>query len=288
MKELKFQYLDNTESADIYILPIPLEKTVSYKQGTAYAPEAILEASNQLEYYEEDEKWCPLDYMTIQVAPMFDCDSDDMPALHQKLTETVKNIPKDNLLIGLGGEHAITPSLIQGRIDEPVSVIFLDAHADLREQYQGSIYSHACPAYRLWKDKHDLYLIGVRSIYKKEAELIEKEENIRLYTDREVHRNFPKLLEDLQKLKGPVWLSIDMDAFDPALVAGVGTPQPGGIHWFHALDILYAVIFNKNINLIGLDIVELVPDANKVSEMVAAKLVQKAISFWGKSKQFQL
>lgn len=280
-----FQSLPNSSitEADILILPVPWENTVCYKPGTAYAPEAILEATDQLEYYEEDVGWSPMQYLKVCVAPKV-----TTTAFHTNLVKVTAALPKNNLLIALGGEHSITPTLVQGRMPQTGTVVFLDAHADLRKSYQGSEYSHACPAYRILQQGHVLVMAGIRSLFETEVDCIASTDKITMFMDRSLRKpkHWNQFLKQLGNLQGQVWLSIDMDVFNPALVAGVGTPQPGGLDWYQVVEVLEAVFFNKNIELQGMDIVELVPEASHVAEMTAAKLIQKAISFWGKAYGF--
>lgn len=292
MTELKYQFLPNApiEEADILVLPIPIENTVCYKEGTANAPESIIRATEQLEYYEEDAAWSPLLHMKICVLDAFTCaDQEDQATLHQRLHNTVSVLPDNNLFIALGGEHSITPDIVSARMPKGGTIIQLDAHADLRKSYQGSHFSHACPMYRLREEQdHRIIMIGIRSLFEEEAQRIATDHKITAYTDRQLRHTsaWPPLLNELKKLHGDVWLTIDMDAFEPGLVPGVGTPQPGGILWHQAIDIFEALLYNPNINLKGLDIVELVPESTRVSEIVAAKLMHKALSFWGKAKGY--
>ncbi|MDM8565545.1 agmatinase [Candidatus Halobeggiatoa sp. HSG11] len=279
---MEFQLLTNSpvNDADILILPVPWEKTVCYKHGTALAPAAILEVTDQLEYYEEDIAWSPMKYMQVCVLESVAPHKDEIQ-FHANLINIVNKLPTDNLFIALGGEHSITPSLIKGRMPKNGSVIYLDAHADLRQSYQGSEYSHACAAYQILSQEHSLIMVGIRSVFEPEVQYLSE---ITTFMDRGL--NIEQVIKCINELTGPVWLTIDMDVFDPALVPGVGTPQPGGINWYQCLDILEAVFFNKNIELYGMDIVELIPEPSHVSETIAAKLMQKAISFWGKAKGF--
>jgi len=291
MPKLKYQFLPNAcpEAADILILPVPLENTVSYKEGTANAPEGIIRAGEQLEYYEEDAAWSPLLHMNISVLDAFSAKiNEDESTTHQRLYETVNALPQKNLLVALGGEHSITPAIVAARMPTPGTVIQLDAHADLRSQFNGSPYNHACPMHRIREQQHALIMIGIRSLTEEEALRINNDEDITAYMDRQLRHAsaWPSLLKSLSSLTGDVWLTIDMDAFDPGLIPGVGTPQPGGISWHQSIDILEAVIYNRNINLRGLDLVELTPEPTRVSEITAAKLIQKAISFWGKAHKY--
>lgn len=283
---LQFLEMPNapTEQADVLILPIPLERTVSFKPGTAEAPAAILDTSVQLEFYEEDAGWSPFKHLLVSVLPAF---ADDHTladaALHQTLSEQVARLPTNNLLIGLGGEHSLTPSLVQARMNEPGTVLFLDAHADMRTSYEGSRYNHACPVNRLLDQGHRVIMGGIRSIFESEVARIAREPRISLFLDRDLRGTdqWESFLQRINALEGPVYLSIDMDVFNPAVVPGVGTPQPGGFFWYQMIELLEALFSRKAIDLRGVDLVEMVPEPSRVSEMTAAKLLLKIISFWG-------
>lgn len=285
-----FLYLRNfpLEQADVVILPVPYEQTVSYRQGTGRGPAAILAASEQLEFYEEDAGWCPATYLKLCVLPPVSVDIEPEAAFHEHLHEQIRMLPGDNLFIALGGEHSITPEMVFARMPEGGTVVQIDAHADLRSDYQGSIYNHACPMYRLRQKGYELIQIGIRSLHAKEAELIESDRAITTYFDRHLQHpeRWQAMIRQLAGLSGPVWLTIDMDGFDPSLIAGVGTPQPGGLSWHQGLQILETLMFNDAIEMRGVDILELIPDATRVSEMMGAKLVQKCFSYWGRARGY--
>jgi agmatinase len=276
------------EQADILILPVPYEHTVTYQGGTRLGPKAILSASEQLEFYEEDRRWCPSRYLKSSVLPAVDVVADRQALFHERLFRTVDGLPRDNLLIALGGEHSITPELVFARMPEGGTVVQIDAHADLRPSYQGSIYNHACPMHRIRERGYELIQIGIRSLHADEARRMAEDPGIRVFFDRQLQQpgEWASLLSLLDELTGPVWLTIDMDGFDPGQVPGVGTPQPGGLGWHQGLNLLEALTNNRDIQLAGVDILELVPDAHRVSDMLAAKLMQKCISYWGKAQGF--
>lgn len=277
--------------ADVLLLPIPLERTVSFKPGTADAPKAILETTDQLEFYEEDAGWSPFKHLKLSVLPDFTDDKTLSDAdLHARLAEHVRTLPTDNLFIGIGGEHSLTPSLVEARMPEPGTVVFLDAHADMRSSYEGSRYSHACPVTRLLEQGHKIVMGGIRSVYESEVELVEKEPRISLFLDWDLRGKgqWDSFLQKMNALEGPVYLSIDMDVFNPAVVPGVGTPQPGGFFWYQMIELLESLFSRKEIDLRGVDMVELVPEPSRVSEMTSAKLLLKIISFWGYAKGFNL
>lgn len=288
---LQFLEMPNApiDKADVVILPIPLERTVSFKPGTAEAPRAIIETSVQLEFYEEDAGWSPFKHLLLSILPEFADDNSLSDAdLHKTLTDHVKALPKNNLFIGLGGEHSLTPSLVEARMTEPGTVIFLDAHADMRTSYEGSGYSHACPVNRLLDQGHKIVMAGIRSLFEGEVERIEKEPRISLFLDWDLRGKgqWESFLQRINSLEGPVYLSIDMDVFNPAVVPGVGTPQPGGFFWYQMIELLESLFSRKTINLRGVDLVEMVPESSRVSEMTAAKLLLKIISFWGMASGF--
>ena len=277
---MEYQELPNAkvEDADILILPFAYEKTVSSRGGTKNAPRSILEITEQIEYYEEDLEWSPMKHMNISVAPQIEKYKEV-----QKAIEDLKLTP-NKLFITLGGEHSITPMITKEMLPKGSTVVFLDAHADLRTSYLGEKYSHATPAHHLLAQGHKLVMAGIRSIYESEALRIKKDENIICFTDKalrkaEVREEF---LQTLRDLEGDVYLSIDMDGFDPAYVPSVGTPQPGGLSWYDAMDILEALFFNEKVVIQGVDMVELIPEASEVSQTFTAKLLQKIISHWGK------
>jgi agmatinase len=279
----------SVDTANVLVLPVPLERTVSFKPGTAQAPEAILRTTDQLEFFEEDAGWSPFKHMTISVLPAF-ADNPALPAAdwHDSLSHFVAALPKQNLFTALGGEHALTPSLVAGRMPEPGTVLFLDAHGDLRSSYEGSKYSHACPVFRLLEQGHQVVMAGIRSVFESEVELIDREPRVTLFMDWDLRGQgqWNAFLDKVRSLGGPLYLSIDMDVFSPSLVSGVGTPQPGGFSWYQMIETLEALFSRPKLDLRGVDLVELVPEASRVSEMVAAKLLQKIISFWGMAHNF--
>ena len=292
MSELRYQFLPNRplDRTDVMVLPVPHELTVSYRLGTRNGPEAILAATEQLEYYEEDGHWSPFKHMGVTVLSptekrLYEKDED----FHVRLREAVADLPRAPLLLALGGEHSITPPLVGARMPEPGTVVLIDAHADLRRTFEGSENSHACPMYHVREAGHRIVMAGIRSLFEEEAERIAGDDGIDCFRDRSIQRGdgWTRLMETLGGLSGPVYLTIDMDGFNPAEVAGVGTPQPGGLSWYQVLEIVDAVVGNANVDLRGADVVETVPEPNCVTDMLGAKLTQKIISAWGLRNGFR-
>jgi agmatinase len=283
---LQFLSMPNAsiEDADILILPIPLERTVSFKPGTANAPRAIMETTEQLESYEEDAGWSPFKHMKISVLPEYKDDKNAAEGeLYAGLAKHVMSLPGNNLFIGVGGEHSLTPSLVEARMPEPGTILFLDAHGDMRTRNKGSSFNHACPVNSLLDQGHKIVMAGIRSVHESEVDLVARESRITLFLDWDLRgkEQWESFLQKVNALEGPVYLSIDMDVFNPAVVPGVSTPQPGGFFWYQMIEVLEALFSRRSIDLRGVDLVELVPEPSRVSEMVAAKLLLKTISFWG-------
>jgi len=283
---MNYQLLPNAEieDSDIIILPFTYEDTVSSKVGTKDAPKGILEATAQIEYYEEELEWSPMKHMKVSVSPSID----KYEQVKERLSSFALNDKK--LLITLGGEHSITPMITKRILNSNATIVFLDAHADLRSSYLGVKYSHATPAFHLLEQGHKLVMAGVRSMFEDEAKRVKEDKNILFFSDRALQN--PKIkegfLNTLATLEGDVYLSIDMDVFNPAFVPSVGTPQPGGMDWYDSMDIVEVLFSNKNITIKGVDMVELIPEESTVSQTFAAKLLQKIISHWGKAKGFDL
>jgi len=283
-----FQALNNKkiEDADVVIFPLPFEKTVCGKLGTKFAPKEIIKHSMDIEYYEEELQWSPFNYIKIHTVQNFGF-INNFKELKKQVKKFIKQKINSQLLISLGGEHSITPFITYYLLPKKSTVIVFDAHADFRISYLNSKNNHACSVRNINKQNHNIVLIGVRSFFENEEKELKKN-NIKYFTDHKLQKSKIKkrLIKLLQNLSGNIYISIDMDVFTPALVPGVGTPLPGGIEWYFFNKLLKNIIMNKNINLIGIDIVELIPEDSKVSQITAAKIIQKIVSYWGYSTGF--
>ncbi|MEL7047611.1 MAG: arginase family protein [Pseudomonadota bacterium] len=303
-KPYRFQFLPGTplEACHVAMLPIAHEATVCGRKGTASGPEAIFQISGDLEYYEEEAGWSPFQHLRLHVAEeLRQKKKEDPEGFHDRIAKTAKsvlepstgaddgeNLTRTKLLIALGGEHSITPSVITGAMPKRGTVVVFDAHADLRTTYQGSIYSHACAVHRLRELGHRVVLIGLRSMAEFEAERIRSDKHILTILGREANDPVTRasLMSALHRLKGDVWVSCDMDAFDPSLVPSVGTPQPDGLDWAFVSRALEAVMTAPEAHVRGADVVEVIPEKSHVSQLVAAKLIQRIVSLWGKARGF--
>jgi agmatinase len=263
----------------VVIFPVPMEKTVSYLPGTAGGPARILEASRQVELYDPELDTSPY-RAGIHTAEPIDCRGDSAACL-EKIEAAVRALKGRAVPVCLGGEHTLTLGAVRAlrAAGEEFSVLQLDAHADLRESYGGSPFSHASVMRRVRELGVPLVSVGVRSLAREEADYIAAEQ-IPIYPGwKFADRDYP-WAEIAGALEEKVYISIDLDAFDPSQVPGVGTPEPGGLSWNQALD-LFRALRRSGKTLVGADLVELCPlDGSIVSEFFAARLLYKLIGYF--------
>ncbi|MEP0753488.1 agmatinase [Trichocoleus sp. Lan] len=275
------------DAARVVILPIPYEATTTYRNGCENGPDAILEASGQVEYYDEELDWeTGKDigiYTAESIADTRNGRSVSSEEMLQVTRETVSQMIADGkFVIGLGGEHSITTGLVEAYQkaypDEPFTVVQIDAHGDLRYEYEGSIHNHGCVMRRIVEMGLPTVQIGIRAICKEEADLI-KEKNLTVFRAREIATQPDWMERAIASIPTRrVFLTIDLDGIDPTLIPGVGTPEPGGLNWYSLLSFLRQVFQNHEV--IGCDVMELAPIVDSVvSEFTAAKLVYKLIGY---------
>jgi agmatinase len=266
------------ENSKVAIIPVPFEVSVSYGEGTANAPAAILEASHQVEFYDEELGCEPCD-VGISTENPVSVEGEPATVLERIESKVADITKKGKLPLVLGGEHSITPAAVRGvaSIDKDLTVVQLDAHADLRQEYDGTPLSHACAMARV-RESFPAVQIGIRSLSTPEAEWIRKD-GLSVFFAKEIHRN-PNWMEqaiDSIKTKN-VYVTIDVDAFDISIMPHTGTPEPGGLDWYQVTDFLGNLLQKKR--AIGFDIVELAPrEGGHASDFLVAKLAYKCIGY---------
>lgn len=285
MKQKQFLAIDPADfhdysSASVVILPAPYEHTSSYGLGSSKGPQAIIEASHFVEYYDEE-----LDIETIQHLNIFTENEIDFGDLInegalQKIEEATTRILSDNKFpVVLGGEHTCTLGVFKAIHSnfEDVSILQLDAHADLRKEYEGNKFSHASVMARINEMGVHIAQLGVRALSIEEAQEIEQNERIKTVFGHEVD-TADWADEILSHLTDNVFITIDADGFDPSIIPGTGTPEPGGLQWYPTLRFLRRVFEEKNV--VGFDIVECSPrEGETISEFNLAKLLYKLLGF---------
>ena len=274
------------EASRVVILPIPYEATTTYRKGCENGPDALLEASVQLEYYDDELDretcWDARIYTHSSIADTRDGQSVSAEKMLSVTRDTVSQlIQDDKFVIALGGEHSITTGIVDAyrlASSEPFTVIQIDAHGDMRHEYEGSIHNHACVMRRILDMGLPTLPIAIRAVCKEEADLI-KEKSLSVIWAREIAKDPDWIEKAIARISTErVFITIDLDGIDPALIPGVGTPEPGGLNWY-ALTTFLRRVFETH-QVIGCDVMELAPLGDSVvSQFTAAKLVYKLIGY---------
>ena len=268
------------DKSEFLVLPIEYEGDVTYGKGAARGAEEIIKASEHLEYYDEQFDCEPFE-KGIHTLQKLELKDDKPEKAMENISETVgKKKYKDKFLISLGGDHAVTIGIIKGveKNHENFSVITLDAHPDFFHSWNNSQYNHRCTAQRV-VENHKMLEVGIRSMDIDEKELIEKNDNINIIKSYDYSKD--KLRKELKKLEDKVYISIDVDVFDPSFIRNTGTPEPGGFLWDKVIDILKIIFESKKV--IGADIVEFAPESDskysyRAEAFALAKLCYKIIA----------
>jgi|LQYC01.1.fsa_nt_gi agmatinase len=263
------------DQAQAVILPIPYEQTTSFLKGTAQGPHAILNAASQIELFDEKLKTEPF-RIGIHVLPFMAISPDLEKFLSHVETEVFFHLKQNKLVIMLGGEHTLTIGGVKAakKLFPNVGVVQIDAHADLRDSYQNNPFSHACAMRRIL-DYAPLFQIGIRSLSKEEFNLIQERKITTLFSHELSDQNLDSFVA---KLPEDIYLTIDLDGFDPAVVPGVGNPEPGGLNWEMADHIFEQISARSKIR--AFDIVELRPLADEArSEITAARLLYRILGY---------
>jgi agmatinase len=280
---------DAGESADLAVVCAPYDLTSTYGKGADGGPEALIAASGSVETWEEETGF---DLETMRYTVLR---PDDSAAFGQLAPEEMviatrglheRALDAGQIGLGLGGEHSITYgqfAALQARHPD-LAVLQIDAHLDLRDSYDGSRHNHACIAARFLEDGAELVQVGMRSCSREEAELVQSR-GLTPYWARHVTGRVAYHREVLATLaKHPVFVTVDLDGFDPSVVPATGTPEPGGLTWFDVTRLLAMV--GRHCEVVGADITELAPDGDsRPSEFLAARLATKMIAyFWAPNR----
>lgn len=262
------------EKSAIVILPVPYDGTSTWIKGADKGPRAILEASANMELY-DIETGTEVYLKGINTAePVMENESPD------KMVEAVSGRVDELLLkkkfpVIIGGEHSVSIGSIQAfsRHYNNLSVLQIDAHSDLRDEYEGSKNNHACVMARA-REVASLVQVGIRAADSGELGIMERD---RVFFARDIYNNDRWMDKATDLLSDDVYITIDLDAFDPAIMPSTGTPEPGGMMWYQTMLFIEKVIRKKN--LAGFDVVELCPtETNKAPDFMAAKLIYRILS----------
>ena len=271
--------------AKVVILPVPYEATTSFGGGTGNGPSAIIEASRYIELYDQELDSEPADVgiCTLPSLMLTGAGPQDALAELRSAYDRVLDAAPDRFIIMLGGEHSVSSAPILAwadRLQEQgrrLTVLQFDAHTDLRPEYEGSPYSHASVMSRT-QDRVEIVAVGIRAITSDEMKLVRKSDNIHVFLADEIHTGEEWMDDVLSRLGEDVYITFDVDGFDPSLVPSTGTPEPGGLQWYPVLKLLRRVFVERTVH--GVDIVELAPIPGMTApDFLVAKLAYKMIGY---------
>jgi agmatinase len=263
------------EKAKIVIIPVTYDGTSTWGKGADKGPEAFLEASKNMELY-DIETDSEVYKKGIYVASPITEDSSPEAMAEDVYKATIKYIQEDKFVTLFGGEHSISIGSIRAFNEsfQNLSVLHFDAHADLRQSYNGSKYNHACALHEASKTTN-LVQVGIRSMDAREKEFMKRE---KVFFAHEIFSDDRWIDKVVDKLSDNVFITFDLDAFDPSIMPSTGTPEPGGLFWYNTLHLLKKVFQKKRV--VGFDIVELCPSLlNKSPDFLSAKLFYKMLSY---------
>lgn len=275
------------DEARAVVLPVPYEATTSYGGGAGRGPAAILEASRHVELYDQelDREPCEVGIATLPALRL--TRAGPAPALEELRAAYggVLDAARDGFVVLLGGEHTISSVPIHAWADRleaagagrRLSVLQIDAHTDLRPEYQGTPHSHASVMHGV-HDRVELVAAGVRALSRGERRLVRASDSIHVFFADDIHRDAAWIDAVVERLGDDVYISVDVDAFDPSVLPATGTPEPGGLTWYPVLELLRRVFRERTVH--GCDVVELAPiPGQPASDVLAAKLVYKMIGY---------
>ena len=266
------------DESQVVILPVPVERTTSYGGGTRNGPHEILQASSHMELWDE-EVGADVHGVGLFTLPAMELPFGELEPLMAEIQRVAAEVlARDKFLVTIGGEHSITPPLVAAAAARfrGLHVLQIDAHADLRETYMGTPHNHACAMSGSLKHAA-ITQVGIRSLSTEEAAAAPRL-NTTIFYDHSMRRDPAWIERVVASLGDPVYLTIDVDALDPAIMPSTGTPEPGGLSWYELLALLRATIASRNV--VACDIVELSPIPGLLApNFLCAKLIYKILTY---------
>ena len=272
--DLQGKYGD-CEKSRIAILPVPYDATSTWGKGADKGPEAIIEASANMELYDIETDSEVFKRIISTGEPLeLNCKPEEMA--ERVAAKVEMHLSGKKFVVVLGGEHSVSIGAVKAhaRHFKGLCVLQLDAHSDLRPEYLGSKFNHACTMSRI-REICPVVQVGIRSMDSIEKKFLDEK---RVFFAEKMRNGKAWIKKAVSLLSKNVYITIDLDVFDPGIMPSTGTPEPGGLGWYEALEFLKEVALRKNI--VGFDVVELCPNpCNKSPDFLAAKLVYKLLSY---------
>jgi agmatinase len=270
------------DKAQVAIVPVPFDLTTSWGSGTRHGPKAIIEASGYMELYDIESESEPYLHGIFTDDAV---EAKSSKSLNKKVYEAVlKHIKKKKFVITLGGEHSVSYGAAKAHIESfsQLSILHFDAHTDRREEFEDNKFSHACTLRRISELNDDIVSVGIRSLDISELQYLDTR---KVFYAEKIHGSTAWIQQVVNLLQPNVYITFDLDVFDPAIMPSTGTPEPGGMDWYTVLHMLRAVANVRNI--VGCDVVELAPTEDKAPDFLAAKLIYKILSYKFKTESGQ-
>jgi len=265
----------NLKDSSIVIIPVPYDRTSTWIKGANKGPQAIIKASANMELYDIETDF------EVYKKGIFTDAAMKLRESPEEMAEQVKEkvgsyIKRGKFVVVAGGEHSVSIGAIRAFAEKnkDITVLQLDAHCDLRDEYNGSRYNHACVMARA-RELAPIVQVGIRSMDFSEKQFVNRNN---VFFAKDIYNNRDWISKAVARLSDEVYITIDLDVFDPSVMPSTGTPEPGGLLWYDVLALLKAVCSKKNVA--GFDVVELCPNENNKSpDFLAAKLIYKLLSY---------
>ncbi|MCX8205849.1 MAG: agmatinase [Candidatus Micrarchaeota archaeon] len=269
-------------ASKVAVLPIPFDGTSTWGKGADKGPAAIIEASRHMELYDIETD---SEAFTVGISTEKPVKARTVDKMVEEGYLRARRLLNDGkFVVCLGGEHSISIGPIRAHAEHygDISILHLDAHSDRRTVYEGSKYNHACVIARAGEYCKNIVSVGIRSMDSSEVQYIDRR---KVFFAHEIHGSTGWVQQAIRELNGRVYITIDLDVFDPGIMPSTGTPEPGGLGWYDVIGLLREVAKQKEI--VGLDVVELAPNKhNAAPDFLAAKLVYSLLSYKGKFSGF--
>ena len=266
------KFSDYRESK-IVILPVPFDKTSTWIKGSSKGPEAIINASGNMELYDIETD---TEVYRRGIHTLNEIVTKTSTSMISSTSKRVKQLLNDSkYVVTLGGEHTVSLGPIRAHAEyfDDISILHLDAHSDMRHTYEGLKYSHACVMARAKEITENIVSVGIRSMDSSELPDIDRR---RVFYASEIHLRCDWITEVVSILTENVYITIDLDVLDPSIMPSTGTPEPGGLGWYQVIDLFEDV--SKKKTVVGFDVVELCPSENRAPDFLASKLIYKLLS----------
>jgi agmatinase len=265
----------------IVLLPVPYDEPGSRIKGADKGPKALLEASANMELFDIETDFEVYKHGIYTSNPILVNNSPDkmVDAVYKK---TFNYIEEEKFIVTIGGDHSVSIGTIKAHAEkfQELTVLQIDAHANLRPEYEGSEYNHACVMARV-KEWCPFVQVGIRSMDQIETDYVVPE---KIFYAKDIHQNNTWMEKAIMQLTDSVYLTFDLDGLDPSVLPSTGTPEPGGLEWYQTLEFLKKVIAHRN--LVGFDVVGLCPsETHRASDYLAANLVYKILSYAFKERK---